>query len=370
MDNSTTPTSTECGLICWCDKCPTFVPLTAQVIFPECGVTCWCDGPCEFTTDPHPPCGEICWCDGSSCNMIPIEIPAPEIPQHPSPSQHPVTSLDAAGGIPDSEAPACDLVSNADLPPTLPTHSANTHSQPASPPAQDQILQYRKRQSNKYKSVTKKTSNPPPLMALEPNVELVDVILGDSNLSRSSAIISNRASKLWVKPTSGGTVHTMLEEVKSLPPCNHLMLQGGTNDGMRTNDITRIVPDLVRVIREAKTKSKKVTLVAPPPTSNVMVDMEHLMQAVARNNKINFVPVHHLFPSTDRKLYRERDRLHPSHRGSGLYGLAIIEYLKRSPNMIDSVRDTSCIACHRAGHSITTCRVNMRPNTSVPPPAL
>ena len=152
----------------------------------------------------------------------------------------------------------------------------------------------------------------------------------------------------------------MTEIVESKGSCHTLFLQGGTNDAAQRNKVQDSIPDLEMLISAAKSKADRVVLIPPPPISKVMVEMESMMSAVASVHNVECIPIACMFPSHGSPgpyLYK-RDGLHCTRRGTGLYGLAIIEYLKLNTKLVDNkIFTTSCIQCHRAGHGITNCQM-------------
>ena len=51
-----------------------------------------------------------------------------------------------------------------------------------------------------------------------------------------------------------------------------------------------------------------------------------------------------------------RNGLHCTRLGSGIFSLAIIDYLKARTNLIRDRSVYSCVACHRTGHVYSFCR--------------
>ena len=186
-------------------------------------------------------------------------------------------------------------------------------------------------------------------------------MLGDSNLHNLLPIVKNRTVNIESKASSGANFASLHDEVFQLPPCDLLVLQGGTTDATQRDHPTDAIPDLLKLIRAARFKAKQVAIVPPPPTSEACRMMGNIMYAEARRLGVDFIPVS--FPTSGPYVFRD-DGLHCTKLGSGIYGAAIIQYFKvRRPQLVRDMYATSCVACHRSGHTMQTC-TNRRPRRS------
>ena len=186
-------------------------------------------------------------------------------------------------------------------------------------------------------------------------------MLGDSNLHHLLPIVKNRTVNIESKASSGANFASLHDEVLQLPPCDLLVLQGGTNDATQRDHPTDAIPDLLKLIRAARFKAKQVVIVPPPPTSEVCRMMGNIMHAEARRLGVDFIPVS--FPTSGPYVFRD-DGLHCTKLGSGIYGAAIIQYFKvRRPQLVRDMYATSCVACHQSGHTMQSC-TKRRPRRS------
>ena len=179
------------------------------------------------------------------------------------------------------------------------------------------------------------------------------IVLGDSNLHAMLPIIKNRVRDIDARSVPGATFSRIHDAVVDLSPCDMLVLQGGTNDALQRDHPTDAIPDLKRLIKAAKLKARKVIIIPPPPTCSLMRTMENIMLYEANHMQVDFIVVSHLFPSSGPRLFR--DDLHCTKRGAGIYGLALLDYLKTWTNVVKNTSELSCIACHHSGHHVTSC---------------
>ena len=216
--------------------------------------------------------------------------------------------------------------------------------------------------SNSYgsaDSIASATQNPQTLRNTfsnqQPKEKLKNYILGDSNLHGIMPIVQNQTNELVFLGTSGANFATLHDQVSRLPKCNLLMLQGGTNDANQRNHPTDSIPDLLKLITAAKYKAQKVVLIPPPPSFHDAKVMGDIMCAEAQRLGVDSIPVNNLFPTSGPFVFT-RNKLHCTRLGSGIYGLAVINYLKDRTQLISDKSVYSCIACHRTGHVYSFCR--------------
>ena len=133
------------------------------------------------------------------------------------------------------------------------------------------------------------------------------------------------------------------------------MLQGGTNDANQRNHPTDSIPDLLKLIRVAKYKAQQVVLIPPPPSFEAAKTLGDIMCAETHRLGVDFIPVNNLFPTSGPYMFT-RNKLHCTRLGSGIYGLAVINYLKARTQVISDKSVYSCIACHHTGHVYNFCR--------------
>lgn len=188
-----------------------------------------------------------------------------------------------------------------------------------------------------------------------------NVMIGGSNLFKILPIIKNRTENIEAIATSGATFQSMHSVVLELPKVDLLILQGGTNDADQRDNPSDAIPDLETLILAAKSKARQVILVPPPPINDRMKSMERIMSIEASRMEIDCIVVSHLFPTKGPHLF-QRDGLHCTKRGSGIYGLAVIDFLKTWTTVIGDRTDLSCIACHRSGHDVALCDRNNTQN--------
>ena len=204
-------------------------------------------------------------------------------------------------------------------------------------------------------------------------------MFGASNTGKISNALRNVIPDIVIDAKSGATFDSMAGDIAASNPCDVIVIAGGVNESDTLRNLELARHPLKEAIRVAKTKSKKVVVMPPPPLTherfnNNIARMTNIMRYEAKRANVEFVEVATLY--IDWRLngvyISDKSGLHVNRLGGGIYAFALLQHLSNYHRQF--ITNLSfCVKCHHTGHTYDTCvgvKHTRRPASRTVPPRM